>query len=158
MLLSMLCDCLEFLIQNHDILTFIPPEATFLECVILMNKFFLERVILPAMKTLLSLGQGLETFPSLCDLLAMRHRAQLLSVSDEAHCFICHFHKVQRVHILCLSKFSKCLHSPVGNSLQVPFGSRPVVPLMQLSCWPQGQQDHKKREFWCYIFLLSTKS
>ena len=42
MLLSimMLCDCLEFLIQNHDILTFIPPEATFLECVILMNKFF----------------------------------------------------------------------------------------------------------------------
>ena len=100
------CDCLEwimswlictlFLIQNHEILNFILPKAN-----------FLERVILRAMKHFLGFGQGLKTFPPLFELLAMRHRAQLLS--DVAHsASLFHLplpvvHKVRRVHtILCL--------------------------------------------------------
>ena len=145
----LLCDCLAwiipcilFLIHNHEILTFIPPKA-----------IFLEHIILQAMKPLLSLGQGLETFPSLCDLLAMRYRAQLLS--DGAHCFICHCQcPHQRVlYIVPLQKFQVTPWPSWQGEFQVPSPiTKKEFPLVSdpwcHSCsWPVGHRDNCEQDY-----------
>ena len=121
----LLCDCLEWitswlictlsLIQNHEILTFIPPKAN-----------FLERVILRAMIPLLNPGQDLETFPPLYYLLAMGHRAQLLS--DREHSFF--FQRVQRLRTLSTSSF--CLGRGQLYSHERLFG----ISCLSVSKWP----------------------
>ena len=143
--------CTLFLIQNHEILNFILPKAN-----------FLERVILRAMKHFLGFGQGLKTFPPLFELLAMRHRAQL--ISDGVHTFTI-LHKVQKVHILCLWKFRSDSIVQLARGIPftnyhcgVPLGLTPVVPLMQFTrtCWPRDNRIIKKGSFGLLFYQLEA--